>query len=202
MHSEAYRKSIAVKRGSHNPHPALSLPLSDSSCPLQSSFLCFFLHSLSSSISHSSPVLSPFHVHFQPCPFLCFCRLVPHILFPGCFSLFILASRHCCAGLVSHPVSKTSSYCRLLVYFSWNNMDHGHFFFLTCQNKHIKIDDNFLQPLGRRGCVWKWEWFCCLQTLTLLHTFHLTQQEMLIGQHWIQFFFVFACTFMWSNCVL
>lgn len=27
MHSEAYRKSIAVKRGSHNPHPALPLCL-------------------------------------------------------------------------------------------------------------------------------------------------------------------------------
>lgn len=28
MHSEAYRKSIAVKRESHNPQPALPLPLS------------------------------------------------------------------------------------------------------------------------------------------------------------------------------
>lgn len=32
MHSEAYRKSIVVKRESHNPQPALPLPLPASSC--------------------------------------------------------------------------------------------------------------------------------------------------------------------------
>lgn len=114
MHSEAYRKSIAVKRGSHNPHPAPSVSL-------QSSSLCFFLHSLSSPISLSSSVLSPFNVHFQPCPLLLYRHFAfflsptfsSQVFFSPSRSLLILTSNRCCACLVFLPLSKT---CSLLLH--------------------------------------------------------------------------------------
>lgn len=58
MHSEAYRKSIAVKRGSHNPQPSFSLSLSDCTLTLYCSLY------LQSSSLYFPSTLIVFHLPF------------------------------------------------------------------------------------------------------------------------------------------
>lgn len=96
MHSEAYRKSIAVKRGSHNPLPACSLTLY-CSLPLQSSSLGFF-----SSTLYLFPSPFPPHCSYS---LMCISTLVhffctASVLYllprPLLCSLFILTSHHFC----------------------------------------------------------------------------------------------------------
>lgn len=88
MHSEAYRKSIAVKRESHNPQPALP-PSPTPRAPFQSSILYFppFHHLLLSPIR-------PVRIHRTCTPtaaFLwCLCLRVPYIFYRGSFASFTL----------------------------------------------------------------------------------------------------------------
>lgn len=117
MHSEAYRKSIAVKRGSHNPHPTPSLPSSLSLTLMVPSPSCalpyFFFHSLSLPISHPSPSALTCSCTFtssssSSSSYVCVhvaLLLSPHIPFAGSFSpshsIFICSPYDCYTALLS-----------------------------------------------------------------------------------------------------